>query len=262
MQKSEWLFILAVLASSACGGRSELDGLVTRADVGGLISIGGTTSTGGWQATGGLSSVAGTVATGASPSTGGSTNTSATTCPSTFPRVSDPCKPEGLYCKYDNAMCLIAYQCSASGQFEWAGDCSFVGGASSLGGTTATGGSSSSTGGTSPTGGATGLGGTNSPGGSTGSGCTGNFEEVQSNSGLCVAKMVTIAGPTRKLRLQHRRDRGNPRSIRCVGGHKPNFAGGQRSQLCMAWNISRTVQERPLYRRERRPSPSSFRKLV
>lgn len=38
-------------------------------------------------------------------------------------------------------------------------------------------------------------GGTTSTGGSAGTGCTGNFEEIQSNTGLCVAKMATIIAP-------------------------------------------------------------------
>ena len=46
------------------------------------------------------------------------------------------------------------------------------------------------------TGGATGSGGAGgSTGGAGGGGCTGIFETIQSDTGLCVAKMVTIAGP-------------------------------------------------------------------
>ncbi len=39
-------------------------------------------------------------------------------------------------------------------------------------------------------------GGTATSGGSSGSGCTGSFEEIQSSTGLCVAKVVTITGPS------------------------------------------------------------------
>ncbi len=158
-------------------------------------------------------------------STGGSSDTG--TCPSTFPQIGDPCQPVGLYCKYDNELCLIAYQCSTSGQFEWAGDCpAIMGGAASTGGTAATGGSSSSTGGTRASGGTTSIGETTSTGGTTatggnlpasggtraaggtpstggvtstagnqGIGCTGSFEEIQSGTGLCIAKMVNVTGP-------------------------------------------------------------------
>jgi formylglycine-generating enzyme len=46
------------------------------------------------------------------------------------------------------------------------------------------------------TGGAAGNGGAGgSTGGAAGGGCTGTFETIQSETGLCVAKMVTIAGP-------------------------------------------------------------------
>ncbi len=40
------------------------------------------------------------------------------------------------------------------------------------------------------------TGGTTSTGGSSGSGCTGAFEEIKSNTGLCVAKVVTITPPS------------------------------------------------------------------
>ena len=42
---------------------------------------------------------------------------------------------------------------------------------------------------------AAGTGGATSMGGNAGTGCTGGFEEMQDTSGLCVAKMATIAGP-------------------------------------------------------------------
>jgi formylglycine-generating enzyme required for sulfatase activity len=63
------------------------------------------------------------------------------------------------------------------------------------GGTTASGGTTS-TGGTINTGGATATGGTTATGGSAGAGCTGALEEIQSSSGLCVAKMATITAPS------------------------------------------------------------------
>ena len=169
MQKNEHFFLFAVLTAAACGGRTEVEGLSSSSNVGGLSAAGGT---------------------GSSPSTGGSTSTGAATCPSTWPKVGDPCQPEGLYCKYDNAMCLIAYQCSASAQFEWAGNClSLMGGTGSTGGTPATGGRSSSTGGSNT------EGGTTPTGGSLATGCTGSFEMPLGNRGLCVAKMVPITGP-------------------------------------------------------------------
>ena len=47
------------------------------------------------------------------------------------------------------------------------------------------------------TGGAAGNGGAGgSTGGAAGGGCTGTFETIQSDTGLCVAKMVTITGPS------------------------------------------------------------------
>src|SRR5664280_646618 len=38
--------------------------------------------------------------------------------------------------------------------------------------------------------------GSSSMGGAAGTGCTGNFETIQSNTGLCVAKMVPITAPS------------------------------------------------------------------
>ena len=46
-------------------------------------------------------------------------------------------------------------------------------------------------------GGVTGTGGAFGTAGSGASGCTGNLEVIQSNTGLCVARMATIAGPDR-----------------------------------------------------------------
>ena len=69
-----------------------------------------------------------------------------------------------------------------------------TGGALSVGGASATGGTLSS-GGTTSTGGTANTGGATSPNSSPASGCTGSFELIQSNTGLCVAKMVTITGP-------------------------------------------------------------------
>ena len=194
MPKRERLFILVFLASSACGGRTDNPAPTTSA--GGLSAIGGAAETGGWQGTGGLSSIGGTTALGGSPSIGGSTSTGTSACPSGIPQAGDPCQNPGLYCNYDNFLCLTAYQCSATGKFEWVGNCpSIMGGASSTGGATAAGADSISTGGATPAGGNPSTGGTTSAGGVDGSGCTGNFEEIQTTSGLCVAKMVTIEGP-------------------------------------------------------------------
>lgn len=193
MQKRERLFILAILASSACGGR--IDNPEPTTSAGGLSTIGGTIATGGSSSMGGYITTGSSVGTGGSPSMGGSTSTDTSACPSEIPQAGDPCLPP-LSCVYNNTLCFIAYQCSASGEFEWIGDCpSTMGGASSTGGSSATGGTSSSTGGTKPTGGATSLGGTTSMGGS-GSGCTGSFEKIQTTSGLCVAKMATISAPS------------------------------------------------------------------
>ena len=174
MQKRERLFILATLASSACGGRSELDGLSL--NVGGLSSIGGSTTTG----------------TGDSRSTGGSTNTGATTCPSTAPQAGDQCLTVGLFCVYPNSVCPLGYQCSTGGKFEqvYVPCFSGIGGTTSTGSSSTTGGSLSSSGGTS-----TSVGGTASTGGSQGTGCTGNFEMILGSKGFCVAKMVPITGP-------------------------------------------------------------------
>ena len=178
MQKPERLVILAMLASSACGGRTDNPGSATSA--GGLSSIGGTTVTGGL------------------PSTGGSTITRATSCPSSAPHAADQCLIEGLRCSYGTFSCPLEYQCSVSYGFELVGGggCfTGTGGTSSTGGTTATGATLELTGGTRPTGGMTSIGGTTPTGGSAGSGCTGNFEEIQSKSGLCVAQMAAITGP-------------------------------------------------------------------
>ncbi len=52
---------------------------------------------------------------------------------------------------------------------------------------------------TSGPGGTTTAGGTQSNDGTAGSGCTGNLEIIQSSTGLCVAKMVTIIAPNASL---------------------------------------------------------------
>jgi len=165
VQNHSYFFLFAILASPGCGARSGLEeSLGSSNTAGGLPAIGGSTAYGG------------------SPSAGGSTNAGATTCPPGIPQAGDPCPSAGLYCKYDNTLCLIAYQCSASGEFEWAGNCPAVVG---TGGRS----TSNSTGGAQPTGGTT------SNGGSAGSGCTGSLEMISADKGLCVAKMVSIAGP-------------------------------------------------------------------
>ena len=69
-----------------------------------------------------------------------------------------------------------------------------VGGISGTGGQVAAGGSLA-TGGTYAAGGTPTTGGTPSTSPDAGSGCTGSYEFVQSNTGLCVANMATIAGP-------------------------------------------------------------------
>ena len=100
MHKCEELFIVAILASSACGGRTAIDGLSSSSNVGGLSSIGGTSSVGGL------------------PSTGGTTNTGTTLCPSTAPQAGDQCLTVGLFCVYPTSVCPLGYQCSTSGEFE------------------------------------------------------------------------------------------------------------------------------------------------
>jgi hypothetical protein len=145
--------LFAIIAAQACGTRTGLnEGLAS--DTGGLPAIGGATASGG------------------SPFNGGSSTTVAAACPRNNPQVGDPCATPGLYCQYDNTLCLVAYTCAASGQFEWSGHCSLaVGGAASTGGTTSTGGAP----GTPMT---TGIGGTSSSpatprtGGATSSGLT------------------------------------------------------------------------------------------
>ena len=174
MQKREQFLLLAILTSSACGGRSELDGLSLSSNIGGLSSSGSTSSASG------------------SPSTGGTTNTGATTCPSTAPQTGDQCLTVGLFCVYPTSVCPLGYQCSTSGEFErvYVPCFSDIGGTTSTGGSPASGGSLSSSGGTNTSAGAT-----SSTGGIQGTGCTGNFEMILGNKGLCVAKMAPITGP-------------------------------------------------------------------
>jgi len=173
MSKREWLVILAILAASACGSRSELDDLGLSLNGGGLSSIGGTSSVGG------------------SPSTGGTTNSGATICPMTAPQTGDICLTIGLFCTYSTSVCPLGYQCNASGAFEpvYVPCFANIGGTTSTAGTPVNGGTLSSTGGT------TAVGGTTSTGGNQATGCSGSFEMILGNNGLCVAKMVPITGP-------------------------------------------------------------------
>ena len=83
------------------------------------------------------------------------------------------------------------------------GGVSSIGGAKSTGGSPATGGKANTggappTGGVASTGGTITTGGTSSAGGSQGTGCTGSFEEIQSNTALCVAKMA-VANPKGRI---------------------------------------------------------------
>lgn len=68
-------------------------------------------------------------------------------------------------------------------------------GATSQGGRLGTGGTSAA-GGTVSRGGTSPTGGTTSAAGTAGSGCMGNFEIIQNSTGLCVAKMATVAPPS------------------------------------------------------------------
>ena len=82
----------------------------------------------------------------------------------------------------------------ASGGGSLAGGVTGAGGAVGVGGVTGTNGTLSG-GGLTSTGSTANVGGATSSGGSSGSGCTGSYELIQGNTGLCVAKMVSIAGP-------------------------------------------------------------------
>jgi len=173
MQKRDYFFLFAILASQGCGGRTGLDeGLSSNS--GGLSAIGGTSSVGG------------------SPSTGGSTNTGATTCPSTAPQAGDQCLPAGLFCVYPTSVCPLGYQCSTGGEFEQV----YVPCFSGMGGTTSTGGSLATGGGLGSSGSSsTSIGGTTSTGGDQATGCSGSFEMILGGKDICVAKMVPITGP-------------------------------------------------------------------
>ena len=79
----------------------------------------------------------------------------------------------------------------ATGGSSLAGGATGAGDAVGSGGATVTTGTQS--GGLTSTGGTTNVGGATASGGSSGSGCIGSYELIQGNTGLCVAKMVSIS---------------------------------------------------------------------
>jgi hypothetical protein len=73
MRRLDLFLVTAILLSTNCGGRSNLDTL--SASVGGTTSIGGTTATGGEPSTGGIISTGGSKSTGGTTDSGGTTST-------------------------------------------------------------------------------------------------------------------------------------------------------------------------------------------
>ena len=189
------LGVFSILACVGCGSSgnnaASAGGGSTATTAGGSSSTaGGSTSTavnnsGGNGATGGRtvagSGVGGTVPSLGGASSGGSANTGGTTTSTGGTKVT-------------------------TGGTTNAAGATNVGGVTSAGGTKATGGVAGTNIGTT-TGGAVAVGGTaattptpdasagGGAGGAGGTGCTGNLQEIQTSSGLCVAKMVTIPGP-------------------------------------------------------------------
>jgi formylglycine-generating enzyme len=171
--------------------------------VGGSSTVGGTKATGSSKVTGGATSAGG--ATGGTVSAGGRTSTGATTytggtlstgggacCGLIVARCND-----GTYVGNNGVDCPQGAQCHVETQYcgacghvilcaDYASDAG-AGGNTALGGAPSTGGSNSA-------GGVTSTGGTTSPSIDAGSGCTGSFETIQSNTSLCVAVMAPITG--------------------------------------------------------------------
>ena len=212
--------------TQSTGGSTATGGSPLFQTFGGSNGMGGTTAVGGSKAAGGTVSVGGSEGlggsnTGGSVSAGGTTSTCVadddcmlcafggppsdqsecwcyTGCESLTPMTKYDCNSIGTvwaaYCVGKPLLC-VDIVCQPQGSVScMSGVCTAhfgTGGASGTGG-------SSSTGGTTAIAGTTVAGGTTSMGGSTGAGCAGNFEAIQSVTGqqLCLAKMVTITGPT------------------------------------------------------------------
>ena len=132
-------------------------------------------------AAGGSTGSVGVLSTGGSSSTGGAMPTSGTcwagtlNCPCVINTAvhTNTCA-SGLLCNSSN-VCIIGDSVATGGAYG-------TGGVSSIGGTTSTGGTAA-------------LGGAKSTSVNAGTGCTGSFEVIQSNTGLCVATMARIKGP-------------------------------------------------------------------
>ena len=158
------LLIVPILASADCGGRSGLDGIV--ANIGGEQSFGGATATGGMIVTGGTYSTGGGSTAGGPWNTGGCLSYIGACNVGSFVGPGAPDCPQGAVCHTETQYqeCGIQVRCAV-----YSNDAGADGNA--------------------------GSGGTPSTSVDAGSGCTGSFETVQSDTGLCVARMATITGP-------------------------------------------------------------------
>ena len=199
-------------------GGSHTGGVVT---TGGRVGTGGAAIGGATPAMGGNLNFGGTANAGGTRATGGSTTTASGGCcalaanckPGDQPLTDPSVCPTGRQCYSTSACCNTTYCMVGSGGSTATGGTQAIGGttatrssggATNMGGTLAIGGTSS-TAGSSAVGGTTNVGGTVAVGGATsanvdaGTGCTGSFEIIGSSTGLCIAKMATIAGPNTEV---------------------------------------------------------------
>jgi hypothetical protein len=137
-------------------------GLDAPPTIGGRVSTGGSASTGGNVSTGGIRGVGGCCTAFAAACTYG-----------TYVGLNVYACPQGATCHEETQYC---------GACTVPGLCADYSGDAAAGGNVSTGGGSS-------------TGGTTSVSVDAGSGCTGNFEILQSTKSLCVANMATIAAP-------------------------------------------------------------------
>lgn len=212
----------------AAGGSLNFGGSL---HTGGVVATSGSVGEGGaTPATGGNLNFGGTVHSGGTQATGDSTTAGIGGCCD----IVVPCKP-GDSPQTDPSVCSAGRQCysiseccrtvfcmvgsggsTATGGTQAIGGSTAmgsIGGASSsdhssassnIGGTLAIGGAasaagSSAVGGTTNVGGTVAVGGATSATGDAGTGCTGNFELIDSSSGLCIAKMTTLSGPNTEV---------------------------------------------------------------
>lgn len=170
------------------GGQSFTGG---NAPMGGSFTAGGSSNQGGAIAVGGNTSAAGTSNLGGTGAAGGSSPAGGASSSAGTQSVAGSTATGGA---------VATAGAAPTGGATASGGAKATGGVTATGGITATGGAATTGGGA--TGGSPVTGGASSTGGNPGSGCTGSFEQIQSGSGLCVAKLVQITGPSAGLDYQ------------------------------------------------------------